>query len=83
MANVCPLQSSIDALNTITPILAQLMADIYIKQCTYTYGQCPPPIKHRCLEYHYTKLGTTHGKFIYIKQCKYTYGQCLPPCNLA
>ena len=36
-------QSSIDALTTITPNLADQLAD-------------PPPIKHRCLEYHYTKL---------------------------
>ena len=55
-----PQQLSIDALNTITPNLAHLMADlyiyIYIKQCTYTYGRLtPPPIKYRSLQNHYTK----------------------------
>ena len=32
----------------------------YIAQCTYTYGRLTPhpkSIKHRCLEYSYTKLG--------------------------
>ena len=38
-----PYQLSIDALNTITPNLADL----------------PPSIEHRCLKYHYTKLGRT------------------------
>ena len=37
-----PCQSSIDALNTATPNMADLP---------------PPSIKHRCLEYQYTKLG--------------------------
>ena len=45
---------------------------IYIEQCTYTYGRLTPlAIKHRCLAYHYTKLGTS----IYIEQCTYTYGR--------
>ena len=55
-----PPQSSIDALITATPNLAHLMADVYIyRQCTYTHGRWTPPwpIKHRCLEYYYTKLG--------------------------
>ena len=26
----------------------------------------PPPIKHRCLEYCYIKLGTSNGRSIYI-----------------
>ena len=39
--HIYPPQLSIDALNTITPTLADL----------------PPKIKHKCLEYHYTKLG--------------------------
>ena len=65
------LQSSIDALNTATPILAHLMAE----QCTYTYGRLTPlSIEHRCLEYHYTNL----GRSIYIEQCIYTHGR-LPP----
>ena len=40
----CPLQSSIDALNTATPNLAHLMADLYIERekCTYTYGILTP-----------------------------------------
>ena len=39
-----PSQWGIDALNTATPNLADLRADL------------PPSIKHRCLEYCYTKL---------------------------
>ena len=64
-----PLQMTIDALNTATPKLAHLMADIYI----YIYNNalipmedCPPAIEHRCLEYHYTKIGTSNGLSIYI-----------------
>ena len=33
---------------------------IYLEECTYTCGRLTPhspPIEHRCLEYHYTKLG--------------------------
>ena len=41
-----PPQSSIDALNTVTPNLAHLMTDlyiyIYIEQCTYAYGRLIP-----------------------------------------
>ena len=43
-ANWPPHQSRIDALNTTTPNLADLLMD-------------PLSIKHRCLEYCYTKLG--------------------------
>ena len=42
----------------------------------------PPPIKHRCLAYCYTKLGTSHGRSIYIEQCTYTYVR-LPPLQLS
>ena len=45
-------QSSIDALNTIIPNLADLLADL-------------APIKHRGLEYHYTKLGRSTGCLAY------------------
>ena len=34
----------------------------------------PPSIEHRCLEYHYTKL----GRSIYIEQCIYTHGRLTP-----
>ena len=69
-----PGQLSIDALNTATPNLAQLMTE----QCTYTYGRwTPQSIKHRCLEYCYTKL----GRSIYIEQCTYTYGRLNPLAN--
>ena len=37
-----PQQLTIDALNTTTPNLAHLMADLYIEQCTYTYGRLTP-----------------------------------------
>ena len=57
MANGIPSQSSIDALNTTTPNLADL-ADI--AQCTYMHGKWnPQSIEHRCLEYCYTKLGSS------------------------
>ena len=53
-----PSQSSIDALHTTTPNWADL-ADI--AQCTYMHGRSTPQsIEHRCLEYHYTKLGRSH-----------------------
>ena len=72
MADGPPSQSSIDALNTTTPNLA----DIYIGQCTYTHGRLTPqPIEHRCLEYCYTKL----GRSIYVEQCIYTHGRLTPP----
>ena len=38
-----PSHLSIDALNTATPNLAHLMADLYIyRQCTYTHGRWTP-----------------------------------------
>ena len=50
-----PHQSSIDALNTTTPNLADLPD---MAQCTYMHGRSTPQsIEHRCLAYHYTKLG--------------------------
>ena len=68
-----PSQLSIDALNTATPNLADILADVL-----------PSSIEHRCIEYHYIKLGrcttTTPNKFhIYIAQCTYTYGRLTPP----
>ena len=45
-----PHQLGTDALNTTTSNLADLLADL------------PPSIKHRCLEYHYTKLGISTGR---------------------
>ena len=46
---------SIDALNTTTPNWADLTD---IAQCTYMHGRyTPQSTEHRCLEYHYTKLG--------------------------
>ena len=48
---------------------------IYIEQCTYTYGRLTPlAIEHRCLEYHYTKL----GRSVYMQQCIYTHGRLTP-----
>ena len=83
-----PGQLSIDALNTTTPNLADLSIYlsislslsiyiyIYIEQCTYSYGRLTPlTIKHRYLEYHYTKL----SRSIYIEQCTYTHGRLTPP----
>ena len=40
-----PLQSSIDALNTTTPNLADLMADLYIYRTMHIYPwQIDPPV---------------------------------------
>ena len=40
-----------------------------------SYGRLTPlAIKHRCLEYHYTKL----GRSIYKEKCIYTYGRLTP-----
>ena len=49
--------------------------------CTYTHGRWTPhqSIEHRCLEYHYTKLGTSHGRSTYIyRQCTYTHHRWSP-----
>ena len=61
-----PPQLSIDALNTATPNLADLppinqayMPWIPLHQ---TWQNYPWSIKHRCLEYHYTKLGRSTGR---------------------
>ena len=39
----------------------------------YTHRRLPPSIKHRCLEYHYTKLGTSHGRSLYIYRIMHIY----------
>ena len=66
LADLPPHQSSIDALNTVTPNLADLLADLPSPQLsidalntvTPNLADLPPPsIEHRCLEYCYTKLG--------------------------
>ena len=57
---IYPHQSSIDALNTITPNLADLLGDLIFGRSAWQIY--PPPIKHRCLEYHYTKLGRSTGR---------------------
>ena len=51
MADGPTCQLSIDALNTATPNLAHLMADLSIyRQCTYTHADGPPfQSKHTCL----------------------------------
>ena len=59
-----PQQLSTDGLNTITPNLAYLS-----RICQQVY----PSIKHRCLEYHYTKLGRSHIWQICLAD--------LPPCQ--
>ena len=63
-----PSQSIIDALKTTTPNLADLAG---IAQCTCTHGRLtppPPPIEHRCLEYHYTKPGRYSTMHLYSRQ---------------
>ena len=69
MADWPPCQSSINALNTTTPNLVDL--DIYRAMHIYLWHINPLVTKHRCLEYHYTKL----GRSIYIEQCIYTHGR--------
>ena len=49
-------QSTTDACNTTTPNKVS-----HIAECTHIQGRCPP-IEHRCLEYHYTKLGRCTGR---------------------
>ena len=44
----------------------------------YMHGRLPLSIEHRCLEYCYTKLGTSNGRSIYREQCTYTYGRLTP-----
>ena len=67
-----PHQLSIDALKTDTPNLADILADlppinwaempwILLHQTWQIY---PQSIKHRCLEYCYTKLGRSSGRSI-------------------
>ena len=60
-----PLQWSIDALNTATRNLTSLMADLYIYRTMHIYPwqMDPLAIEHRCLDYCYTKLGSS----IYIE----------------
>ena len=53
-----PHHLSVVALNIVTPNLADV----------------PQSIKHRCLQYNYTKL----GRSIYIEQCTYTHGRLTP-----
>ena len=68
MWQIYPHQSTIDALNTITPNLAHLLADLSpqsridaINTATPNLTDLladldpPPPIEHRSLENHYTK----------------------------
>ena len=53
LADVPPCQLNIHALNTTTPNLANVAH--------------PQSIEHRCLEYHYTKLGRYRTMHIYTK----------------
>ena len=66
-----PINGAIDALNTTTLNLADLLADLLLSQlsrrcfeyCNTELGRIyPQSIKHRCLEYHYTTLGRTTGR---------------------
>ena len=80
-----PHQSSIDALNTTTPNWADLPADlppinqalmpwILLHQTGQIYWQIyPQSIKHRCLEYHYTKLGRSTPQSIEHRCLEYHY----------
>ena len=48
----------------------------------YPWQIVPPAIKHRCLEYCYTKLGTSNGRSIYIEQCTSTYCRLTPQSSI-
>ena len=62
MADLPSSQLSIDALNTATPNLADLTADI--AQCTYMHWRSTlQSIEHRCLEYCYTRLGRSCSRY--------------------
>ena len=56
-----PLQSSIDLCKTITP-----HKFLYSTMHIYPWQIALPAIEHRCLEYHYTKCGTSNGISLYI-----------------
>ena len=45
----------------------------------WIYGRLTPPDLQRYLEYHYSKLSRSTGRYIYIAQCTYTYGRLTPP----
>ena len=79
LADLPPHQSSIDALNIITPNLADLLADLP-----------HPSIKHRCLEYHYTKTWQIYPPSVKHRCLEYHYtklgrstGRSTPPINQA
>ena len=44
----------------------------------YKWQIDPLVIEHRCLEYCYTKFGTSNDRSIYIEQCIYTHGRLTP-----
>ena len=89
-----PPQSSIDALNTTTPNLADLMADLppppqssidVLNTATPNLADLPP-IKHRCLEYHYNKLGRSTPLSIEhrcLEYCHTKLGRSTPPSQLS
>ena len=80
-----PSQLSIDALNTTTPNLADLLADLTpisiehrcLEYCYTKLGRSlagiPPSIEHRCLEYCYTKLGRSNPQSIEHRCFEYCY----------
>ena len=45
--------------------------------------QIDPPIKHRYLEYHYTKLGTSNGRSIYRERAMHIYPWQKDPPHLS
>ena len=59
-----PHQLSIDALNTTTPNLADLY--IYRTMHIYPWQIDPQSLKHRCLEYCYTTLGTSNSRTMHM-----------------
>ena len=86
-----PHLSTIDALNTITPNLADVPPTSIEHRCLeYCYTKLGrshiwqicladlPPVKHRCLEYHYTKLGRSHIWQICLAYCYTKHGRSTP-----
>ena len=77
----CLLQLSIDALNTTTPNLAHLMADLYIYRTMHIYIWQIDPLQ---LSIHALNTTTPHlahltaDLYIYIEQCTSTCGRLTP-----
>ena len=80
MADLSPLQSSIDALNTAAPNLSHLMVDLYIYRTMHIYPWQMDPHQFS-IDALNTATPNLVDLYIYIEQCTYTYGRLTPPVN--